>query len=221
MSMSPPEQRMLLLLVGLAIAGQGVRYLATKPGEPPGGVQLLATLVPGSPSAQRDSARQQGRALAPGEEIDVDAAPAAELARLPRVGLRLAKIIVGDREAHGAFGDLDGLDRVPGIGAGLLKVIAPHVRFSGAGALRAQSCHDFPAPQPGCPLPQRPPALLDINSATASELDALPGIGPAKARAIVSYRETHGPFTGVEGLAGVPGMTGASVIRLKDRVVVP
>jgi competence ComEA-like helix-hairpin-helix protein len=197
--MPPAEKRMLLLLLGLAVAGQGVRHWATRPGEAPGGVQLLAGLTPESPAAQRDSAKQQGRPLAPGEEIDIDAAPAAEVARLPRVGPRLAKTIVADRQSHGAFASLDGLDRVPGVGPGLLKAIAPYVRFSGL-------------------VPSSPDdTTLDINSVTASELEALPGIGPAKARAIVRYREEHGPFGEVDSLAQVPGMNPAGVMRLKDR----
>src|ERR687894_2647939 len=89
--MPPAEQRALLLLLALAVAGQGVRYVLTRPGEPPGQVQLLATLSPGSPLAQRDSAMRQERPLDPGERIDVDRANAQELARLPRVGPRLAK----------------------------------------------------------------------------------------------------------------------------------
>jgi competence ComEA-like helix-hairpin-helix protein len=134
--MLTPERRALLLLLALAVAGQGVHYLLTKPGEPAGGVQLLATLAAGSPMAQRDSAMRQGRPLAEGEQIDVDLAPASELARLPKVGPRLAKTIVADRQEHGAFGSLEALDRVAGIGPGLLKTIGPHVAFSEAAGLK-------------------------------------------------------------------------------------
>src|SRR2546423_12502670 len=123
--MPPAERRMLLLLLGLAVAGQEVRYFATRHGQAPGAVQLLNTLQPGSPRAQRDSSMAQARPLGPDEQIDLDVAPVAEVARLPRVGPRLAKTIIADREANGAFGSLAGLDRVPGIGPGLLKVLAP------------------------------------------------------------------------------------------------
>lgn len=215
--MPPPERRALLLLLALAVAGQGVRHLATRPGEPPGQVQLLAALTPGSPTAQRDSARQQARPLTPGELIDADVATAAELARLPRVGLRLAKTIVADREAHGGFGSLDGLDRVSGVGPGLLKVIGPHLRFTGV--CRNGGCVARPALPPGpgsVGLAPAPPT--DLNSATVVDLEALPGIGPAKAAAIVQYREQHGRFTEVEDLARVPGFGTAAVARLRDRV---
>src|SRR4051812_10337906 len=116
--MPPAELRALLVLLALAIVGQCVRHLVTRPGEPPGQVQLLATLPPGSPSAQRDSAMRQGRPLAPGERVDMDRAPAGELSRLPKIGPRLARTIVADREEHGPFGNLTGLDRVAGVGPG-------------------------------------------------------------------------------------------------------
>jgi competence ComEA-like helix-hairpin-helix protein len=204
--MPGPELRTLLLLVALAVAGQGIRYLVTEPDEPPGQVQLLSTLSPGSPSAQRERAVRQARPLAPGEQIDVDVAPIGELARLPKVGVGLAKTIVADREAHGAFGNLQGLDRVPGVGPGLLKTLAPRVVFSGAGAPSLDGSGQAP---------------LNINSATLSQLDSLPGIGPAKAAAILRYREERGRFQSVEDLARVPGFGPALVARLRERVSVP
>ena len=207
--MPPAELRALLLLLALAVVGQGVRYLVSRPGEAPGQVQLLATLSPGSPSAQRDSAMRQGRPLDAGERVDVDVASASELIRLPKVGPRLAKIIVADRQAQGAFGSLAGLDRVAGVGAGLLKVIAPHVVFSGVAGTALTGA-----------LPRGGAASLNINSATALELDALPGVGPAKAAAILQYRQQHGPFTAVEDLARVPGFGAAAVSRLRERVTI-
>ncbi len=129
--MLPPERRALLLLLTLALAGQGVRILATRPDEPPGQVQILPSLSDGSPTAQRESTMHQARPLAPGELVDADLASPAELARLPRVGLALAKVLVADRQAKGPFGSLEGLDRVSGIGPGLLRTLAPHLTFSG------------------------------------------------------------------------------------------
>jgi competence protein ComEA len=204
--MPPAERRALLLLLGLAVAGQGVRHLITRPGEPPGQVQLLATLTPGSPLAQRDSAMRRARPLASGEVVNIDSANAGELVRLPRVGPGLAKTILADRSAHGPFGSLAGLDRVPGIGPGLLKVIGPHVTFSGAGAPPAAKPEDGEA------------APLNINTATVAELDALPGVGPARAATILQYRTEHGPFAVVDELARVPGFGPRAVSRLRGRL---
>ena len=60
---------------------------------------------------------------------------------------------------------------------------------------------------------------LDINSASAAALEALPGIGPVRAAAIVRYREEHGPFPSVEALITVPGIGPATVANLKGLVV--
>jgi competence protein ComEA len=207
--MPPSEARALLLLLALAVAGQGVRYLLTRPGQAPGEVQLLSTLSPGSPTAQRDSAVRLARPLRANEKIDVDQAPVSELTRLPRVGPRLAKTIAASRNEHGPFGSLSGLDRVPGVGPGLLQTLEPHVVFSGAAV-----------PPAGLPVPSSGPAgPLNINTATVQQLDSLPGIGPSRAAAILRYRQEHGPFAAVDQLSQVPGMGPAALVGLQDRIV--
>ncbi len=62
-------------------------------------------------------------------------------------------------------------------------------------------------------LPRDPPAVfaapegaVDINAAGMEELTALPGIGEARARAILDYRESHGPFRYPEDLIRVDGI---------------
>jgi competence protein ComEA len=64
-------------------------------------------------------------------------------------------------------------------------------------------------------------ALLNLNTATAPELERLPGIGPSLAKAIVEYRETHGPFQHAEDLLGVPGIGPAKMAQIEDLVTVP
>jgi competence protein ComEA len=59
---------------------------------------------------------------------------------------------------------------------------------------------------------------VDINRATASELDALPGVGPATAAAIVTERERNGPFVGVDDLDRVPGIGPAKLAAIRDLV---
>jgi competence protein ComEA len=216
--MPPAERRALLFLLGLAVAGQGVRHLATRPEEPPGQVQLLATLPGRSPLAQRDSAIRRSRPLALGERVDMDTAGVGELTRLPKVGPGLAKIILAYRQTHGPFGSLQGLDLVPGIGPGLLKSLEPHVSFSAAAARGGRGARDTLCADRAALLPDCPAAPLNLNTATAADLDALPGIGPAKAAAILQYRAEHGPFSAVEDLTQVPGFRTGAVARLRDRV---
>ena len=64
--MSATERRALLLLLGLGLVGQGVRWWATRPGQAPGQIELLAALPPKSPLAHRDSLLALARPLAPG-----------------------------------------------------------------------------------------------------------------------------------------------------------
>ncbi|KGH45895.1 competence protein ComEA [Modestobacter caceresii] len=60
--------------------------------------------------------------------------------------------------------------------------------------------------------------LLDLNTATVAELDALPGIGPVLAQRIVDHRSAHGPFTSVDRLDDVSGIGPAIFADLAERV---
>ena len=61
-------------------------------------------------------------------------------------------------------------------------------------------------------------ALVPINSASEEELMTLPGIGAAKAAAIIAYREANGPFAELSDLCRVPGIKEALYSGLKDRI---
>ena len=56
---------------------------------------------------------------------------------------------------------------------------------------------------------------LNINTATAAQLEALPGIGPTLAQRIVAYRDTHGPFATVDDLLAVSGIGPALLEKLR------
>jgi competence ComEA-like helix-hairpin-helix protein len=56
---------------------------------------------------------------------------------------------------------------------------------------------------------------LNLNRATADDLDALPGLGPALARRIVDYRQAHGPFKQIEDLSEVSGIGPHNLPKLK------
>ncbi|MEU7765605.1 ComEA family DNA-binding protein [Nocardia sp. NPDC049190] len=63
-----------------------------------------------------------------------------------------------------------------------------------------------------------PAAKVDLNTASESDLDALPGVGPVTARAIVAWRTTNGRFTSVTQLGEVDGIGPARLARLRDLV---
>lgn len=64
------------------------------------------------------------------------------------------------------------------------------------------------------------PGRLNVNRATAAELERLPGIGPALAARIVAHREAHGPFRTVDELVRVPGIGPKTLAALRDLVTV-
>ena len=65
-----------------------------------------------------------------------------------------------------------------------------------------------------------PGTPIDINKATAAELETLPGIGPSTAQKIVAYREANGPFQTVEDIKNVPGIGEGKFEGIKDLITV-
>jgi len=61
---------------------------------------------------------------------------------------------------------------------------------------------------------------VDINAATAAELETLPGIGPKTADTIVEYREANGPFGSIEDIMDVPGIGEGTFEKIKDKITV-
>ena len=60
---------------------------------------------------------------------------------------------------------------------------------------------------------------VSLSSASAEQLDALPGVGPVTAQKIVAYRQEHGSFTSVDGLDAIPGIGPARLADLRPLVV--
>lgn len=63
-------------------------------------------------------------------------------------------------------------------------------------------------------------AGVNINTASKDELIALPGIGPAKAQAIVDYRKANGPFKSVDDLRNVKGIGAKRLEKLRNDISV-
>jgi competence protein ComEA len=61
---------------------------------------------------------------------------------------------------------------------------------------------------------------VNLNSAQSSELQTLPGIGPAKAEAIIEHRETIGPFKSIDDLKEISGIGDKTFEKLKDLISV-
>jgi competence protein ComEA len=79
-------------------------------------------------------------------------------------------------------------------------------------------------PQPGlngvtsAPNPPNASGVVNINRASVAELDALPGVGPSTAQAIVDHRSTNGPFASIEDLLSVKGIGPAKFEAMRKLV---
>lgn len=100
----------------------------------------------------------------------------------------------------------------------------PAVTPAGAPTAAAPEPRDPPgetiASEVGAPpeAATRASAVLDLNRASAKELDALPGIGPVLAARIVAHRQRHGPFGSRDELLAVRGIGPRLLARLAPRV---
>ena len=228
-SMAARDERRAVLLLALVAAAGGVVRVVRTPQGPPGASAIAPELRGEDPARQAAlSARAEAmaRPLSPGERVDVDRAAADELARLPRIGAKLARRIVDEREAHGPFGSLEGLGRVPGVGPGLRSGLERSATFSGVATMGPPLSGPPPVgatPQPAAVGAERGCGTLPLalNAATAAELGCLKGIGPVLAGRIVADRAARGPYSGVEDLDRVPGIGKRLLERLKPFVRAP
>jgi competence protein ComEA len=204
------DRRAAVMLLLLALAGLAVRFVTDRTSAP-GAVAYRAS---SGARPSRDSlearAGRLARPMAAGETVDVDRAPAEDLVRLPRIGPAMAGRIVAEREAHGPFGSLEGLARVPGLGPATREAVRPYATFSRRPAAASAERSGDPADAP-----------VRVNSASVEELERLPGVGPRLAQAIVADRARHGPFRDVADLSRVRGIGPVLLERLKGRILVP
>lgn len=162
-----------------------------------------------------------------GGRVDVNLADGKLLETLPGIGPALAGAIVRARDANGAYRSMDDLDKVPGIGPAMMAKLAPLVSFgtaspgAGAAALApAPVAINYPAPANAAAAnPTRHPAAININTATAEQLDSLHGVGPALAKQIIEDRQQRGPFREPADLDRVRGI-GQSILQKNAQLII-
>lgn len=127
---------------------------------------------------------------------------------------------------EGAGGALDGADLV-GLNLArrvtdgeqiIVGIAAPPGRPTTMGSSVSDAT---PAAPPGAPPRDPgspPPEVVNLNTATAEQLDALPGVGPVTAAAIIAWRDANGQFTSVDQLGDVDGIGPARLDKLRDLV---
>jgi competence protein ComEA len=185
---------------------------------------LVALLVVAGQRLSQVGAARAPDVVAPLEPVSDASTPAANpvlvvhvvgavrrpgLLRL-REGSRVADAVA---RAGGATGKayLAGLNLAAPLVDGI-QVVVPTRAVGGAGG--AGSGGGVPAPGAAGELSP----TLSLATATAEELDELPGVGPVTAQTIIDYRTEHGPFRSVDDLDAVPGIGPTRVEQLRELV---
>ena len=78
----------------------------------------------------------------------------------------------------------------------------------------------YAAPKAEAALASQPAAIVNVNKATAEELQSIRGIGPSLAERVIQYRAEHGRFEKVEDLTQVRGIGEAKLQKIKNQVSV-
>jgi competence protein ComEA len=68
------------------------------------------------------------------------------------------------------------------------------------------------------PVKDAPVSVINLNTATVQQLDALPGVGPVTAAAIVAWRDANGKFSSVDQLGEVDGIGPGRLEKLRPLV---
>lgn len=174
--------------------------------------------------------------LARGPALAVVCAVAAFLAGF-EIGPRMAPVsVVLETHAEAGGSDVRMEVAIPGPGTALAAGNVPEegaapmtgAQVPSGGEAPGEPCHAqvAPAPDPppplapGIPEPPSTPGRVDINRASAVELELVPGIGSVLAGRIVEFRDRYGPFAEVEDLLEVRGIGPKVLERLRDYVTV-
>ncbi|MBI4870527.1 MAG: helix-hairpin-helix domain-containing protein [Candidatus Riflebacteria bacterium] len=131
---------------------------------------------------------------------DPNEAPLEDLLQVPGMTPVMAQTLVKVRTDR-IFVSPSDLELLPGLSSAEAGRLATGLRF------------------PGSRTPAEPTAVIDLNQATAAQLERIPGIGPMTAKAILERRDRK-PFTDVEDLLSLPGIGPGKLERLQRFVTV-
>jgi competence protein ComEA len=149
--------------------------------------------------------------------VDLNEARRAELLQLPGIGPSLADRIEEYRRVAGGFRSVNDLSKVKGIGPATLERVRP---FVGVKSSDKPAPSDSSASQSSKGTPNKLANFtepIDVNHASLTELQKLPGIGPKISQRIVDEREKR-LFTSVSELRRVPGIGPKTLEKLKPYV---
>jgi len=162
-----------------------------------------------------------------GPRLDLNRATRGELALIQGLGPARAQSIEDYRRQHGAFHSVDDVRKVPGIGPKTLDRIRPWLFVDDVAV-------EPPPPSDSAATLMRPAAgpaakskkeialtvRINVNDASAAELQKLPGVGVKTAQRILDERNLRGPFKTVEDMRRVPGIGPKTLEKLRPHVIV-
>ncbi|MCW3014165.1 MAG: ComEA family DNA-binding protein [Solirubrobacterales bacterium] len=200
---------------------------AMDPGTPPQGGAASASAAPttaGEPGTGGDAG---GGADAVGAGVTVTRAPAKRIVvhvagavHRPGVyrlsdGQRIADAV---RRAGGGTrrADLDAINLAAKARDGV-QILVPR-KVAGAGTAPGAAAPSTVAPATGGATAGGAASVIDLNTATAEQLETLDGVGPATSAKILQYRTEHGPFRSVDDLEQIPGIGPKKLAAMRARV---
>lgn len=148
--------------------------------------------------------------------INLNTATSRQLQTLSGINEAKAAAIIEYRETHGGFSDISELLNISGIGEEIFENIREYVTVG-----------DIPPketpPQSSAAAPVNTPTeipIININTASLEELQTLPGIGSAKAMAIVQYRSVFGDFLDISEIKNVNGIGEGIFEGIREHITV-
>ncbi len=202
------EQNMLLCLCGILLLGFGLRLFAWEPAR-----QTQESL--------NEQALRSELANPESLRIDIRIATKAELMALPGIGERRAEAILEYRTAH-PFSSVNQIMNISGIGPKTYEKMKPMLLLFGDSEVPAESTRSTRTRESATSSQTAvsDSSIIDLNRAGLEELCSLSGIGEARARAIIAYREENGAFQNIEEIMNVRGIGNGIFERNRHRLVV-
>lgn len=155
-------------------------------------------------------------------KININTASKNELKSLPRIGEKTAEAIIKYREEHGGFKSIEEIMNVKRIGPKTFEGLKDKITVGGDEPTTSTT----PTVTPSTPYTPSTPSytpsgpVININTASSTELEKLPGIGPKKAQTIIDYRTSHGGFKSKEEIVNVKGIGPKTYEKLQNQITV-
>jgi len=213
------SRRQAYVYVGLAllVAALGARYLFSSHGATPAGGQAVAGLASYAPSA---AASPSAYATPTPQELVVYVCGAVHRPGVYHLapGARIADLLSAAGGAA-AKAELQAVNLAAKLVDGQQVVVPVRgatavAAAGGSGGTSGTTAASGTSDSAGTSAP------VNLNTATAAELDALPGVGPATAQKIIDYRTANGGFKSVDDLKNVSGIGDAKLATLQPLVTV-